>query len=94
MDRKCSCTQKVTIVEEDHFRLLVVLIAAFLIVSLLINALLTVAPVSVTGPPLKVDGYFGADGRPVDGYYSSSPGIAILPPQSPSQTPVEATPPE
>lgn len=83
--------QKVTIVEEDNFRLLVVLIGAFLIVSLLINALLTMAPASVTGPPLKVNGYFGADGRPVDGYYSSTPGIVIIPPQSPQAVSLTST---
>jgi hypothetical protein len=69
-------------VEECNFRLLVGLIAAFLIVSLLINALLTLAPVSVTGPPLKIGGYFGADGRPIEGYYSSTPEVGITPQQS------------
>jgi hypothetical protein len=75
--------QQVILVEEQDFRLLVVLIAAFLIVSLLINGLLTMAPASVTGPPVKVYGYFGADGMPVDGYYSNMPEILITPPQSP-----------
>jgi hypothetical protein len=70
-------------VEEDEFRLLVGLIATFLIVSLLINALLTLAPLSVTGPPLKVYGYISADGKPVDGYYSSTPDIVIIPPHAP-----------
>jgi hypothetical protein len=86
--------QQVTIVEKDSFRLLVVLIAAFLVVSLLINGLLTMAPVSVTGPPLKINGYFGADGRPVEGYYSSTPGIVIIPPQSPPASSMVSIPPK
>ena len=78
---------------DDNFRLLAGLIATFLVVSLLINALLTLAPLSVTGPPLKVYGYISADGKPIDGYYSSTPDIVIIPPRAPPETPLTPTPP-
>jgi hypothetical protein len=80
-------------VEDHDFRLLAGLIATFLIVSLLINALLTLAPLSVTGPPLKVYGYISADGKPIDGYYSRTPDIAIIPPHAPPVTSLTPTPP-
>ena len=79
--------------KDDEFRLLAGLIATFLIVSLLINALLTLAPLSVTGPPLKVYGYIGADGKPINGYYSSTPDIVIIPSRAPPETSLAPTPP-
>jgi hypothetical protein len=79
-------------VEETDFRLLAELIAVFLIVSLLMNGLLTFAPLSVTGPPLKVYGYISADGKPVNGYYSGSPAIVIIPSRAPPETSLSPTP--
>jgi len=64
--------QKVTIVDDDNYRLLVVIVFAILVVSLLINSLLSTYPASVTGPPVRINGYFGPDGRPVPGYYSTT----------------------
>jgi hypothetical protein len=66
--------QKVTIVDDENFQLLVVFVAAILIVSLLINGFLAADPASVKGPPVRIHGYFGADGKPIPGYYSTAPG--------------------
>ena len=66
--------QQVTIVDDEYFQLLVMFITAILVVSLLINGFLAADPASVKGPPVKIHGYFDANGRPIPGYYSAVPG--------------------
>ncbi len=84
--------QQVIIVDDENFQLLAVLVFAILLVSLLMNGLLTTFPVSVTGPPVRINGYFGPDGRPAPGYYTTVP-VEIHPAeQSAVQTPPEAPP--
>jgi hypothetical protein len=61
-------------VDDEYFRLLTVIVVAILTVSLLINALLASDPASVRGPPVRIHGYFEADGRPAAGYYTTAPG--------------------
>ena len=72
--------------EDENFRLLVVIVFAILVVSLLINGLLSSYPASVTGPPVRINGYFGPDGRPVPGYYTTTPAEFLPSMQSSGNT--------
>jgi hypothetical protein len=55
--------------KDENFRLLVIVIVVFLIVSLLMNSLLAADPGLVKGPPVRIYGYIAVDGTPIDGYY-------------------------
>ena len=61
--------------DDEYFRLLAVIVIAILTVSLLMNFLLASDPAAVQGPPLRIYGYFNADGSPAAGYYTTTPGI-------------------
>jgi hypothetical protein len=55
--------------KDDCFKELVLVVVVFLVVSLMINAFLTSDPQSLSGPPLRITGYFTALGEPIPGYY-------------------------
>ena len=71
--------------KDENFRLLVIVVVVFLIVSLLMNGLLAADPGLVKGPPVKIHGYVGSDGRPVTGYYIAGQEM-IRPAGEPSGT--------
>jgi hypothetical protein len=56
-------------VEDENFKVLVLVVVAFLVVSLTINAYLTTDPRSLSGPPIRISGYLTDQGEPIPGYY-------------------------
>jgi hypothetical protein len=55
--------------DEGNFKFLVILIAAILIISLLINAFLASDLRSLSTPPIRMQGYLTSNGDPSPGYY-------------------------
>jgi hypothetical protein len=55
--------------DNESYKVLVVIVAAILVVSLLINAFLAADLQSFSSPPLKIGGYFTERGAPIPGYY-------------------------
>ena len=60
---------QVTAMEDENFKVLVLVIVAFLVVSLMINAFLASDPHSFSSPPIRVGGYLTEQGEPIPGYY-------------------------
>jgi hypothetical protein len=60
---------QVIAMEDDYFKVLVLVVVAFLIVSLTINAFLATDPRFVSSPPIRVNGYLTERGDPIPGYY-------------------------
>ncbi len=58
--------------DEDSLKLVVTVVVAILAVSLLINAFLAADRHAFSSPPVRVAGYFTAQGEPVPGYYIDS----------------------
>jgi hypothetical protein len=60
---------QVMAIEDENFKVLVLVVVAFLIVSLAINAFLATDPRSVSDPPIRITGYLTEQGDPMPGYY-------------------------
>jgi hypothetical protein len=56
-------------VNDESYKVLVLVVAAILVVSLVINAFLASDPRSFSSPPVRVGGYFTGHGDPLPGYY-------------------------
>lgn len=56
-------------VNDESYKVLVLVVAAILVVSLMINAFLAADPRSFSSPPFRVGGYFTEHGDPLPGYY-------------------------
>jgi hypothetical protein len=55
---------------DESFKVLVIVVVAILVISLVINAFLATDPRSFSSPPLRAEGYFTEHGDPMPGYYS------------------------
>jgi hypothetical protein len=60
---------QVMTMKDENFKVLVLVVVAFLVVSLAINAFLASDPHSFSSPPARVNGYFTEQGEPLPGYY-------------------------
>jgi hypothetical protein len=56
-------------VDDEYYKVLVIVVAAVLSVSLLINVILAADLNAFTRPPVRVHGYFTEKGEPAPGYY-------------------------
>jgi hypothetical protein len=55
--------------KDENFKVMVLVVVAFLVVSLAINAFLASDPRSFSSPPVRMNGYFTEQGEPMPGYY-------------------------
>lgn len=56
--------------DDESFKVLVIVVVAILVISLVINAFLATDLQSFSSPPLRAEGYFTERGDPMPGYYS------------------------
>jgi hypothetical protein len=54
---------------DESFKVLVLVVVAILVISLLMNAFFAADLQSFSSPPVRVTGYFTEKGEPLPGYY-------------------------
>jgi len=60
---------QVMTMKDENFRVLVLVVVAFLVVSLIINAFLASDLHAFSSPPVRMNGYLTGKGDPMPGYY-------------------------
>ena len=54
---------------DEYFKVLVIVVASILVISLAINGFLATDPHAFSSPPARLGGYFTESGAPIPGYY-------------------------
>jgi len=64
--------------KDESYKILVIVVAAILVVSLMINAFLASDLQAFSSPPVRMGGYFTEHGDPLPGYYIEPGQYAAL----------------